>query len=80
MFRLECWADRRTYRGKTQDKLADRVLKEKWLGAVVETMVGDIEELMEMWKTLDICYNRPEKYIAEASDPIVKFRKYKVFS
>jgi hypothetical protein len=42
-------------------------------------MVNDIEGLQEVWDTLDTCFDRPEKYIAEALDPIVKFRKYRAF-
>jgi hypothetical protein len=32
-------------------------------------LVGDVEELDKVWDTLDICYDRPEKYIAEALEP-----------
>jgi hypothetical protein len=28
---------------------------------------------------LDTCFDRPEKYISEALDPVVKFRSYKAF-
>ncbi len=42
-------------------------------------MVNDIEALQEVWDTLDKCFDRPEKYIAEALDPIVNFRKYGAF-
>ncbi len=45
------------------------MLKEKCLGAVGETMVGDIEELMEMWETLDICYIRPESTLLRPWTP-----------
>jgi hypothetical protein len=48
-------------------------------GANVKMLVGDVEELDKVWDTLDTCYNQPEKYIAEALDPVIKFRKYKVF-
>jgi hypothetical protein len=41
--------------------------------------VNDIEDLREAWNTLDTCFDRPEKYIAEALEPIVKFRSYKMF-
>jgi hypothetical protein len=42
-------------------------------------MVNDIDDLREVWDTLDVCYNRPDKYISEALDPVVKFRVYKPF-
>jgi hypothetical protein len=42
-------------------------------------MVGDIRDLNEVRDTLDICFDRPEKYIAEGQDPIVKFWKYRMF-
>ncbi len=34
---------------------------------------------MEVWDTLDTCYDRPDKYIAEALKPIIKFRKFRAF-
>ncbi len=37
-----------------------------------------MEELV-VWETLNTCYNRPEKFIAEALDPIINFSRYKVF-
>jgi hypothetical protein len=43
-------------------------------------MVNDIEDLQEVWDTLDTCYDRPEKHIAEALEPMYsKFRKYGAF-
>jgi hypothetical protein len=36
-----------------------------------------MEELDEVSETLDMCYNRPEKYIPETLEPIVKFKRYK---
>jgi hypothetical protein len=42
-------------------------------------MVNNIEDLQEKWDTLDTCYDRPEKYITEALEPIVKFRRYRAF-
>jgi hypothetical protein len=38
-----------------------------------------VEDLNEVWDTLDTSYDRLEKYITEALDPIVKFRKYKAY-
>ncbi len=42
-------------------------------------MVGDIEDLDKVFDTLDTCDNRPEKYIAEALEPVIKFKKYKAY-
>jgi hypothetical protein len=42
-------------------------------------MVNDIEDLQEIWDTLNTCFDRPDKYIDEALDTIVKFRKYREF-
>ncbi len=39
----------------------------------VKSIVGDIEDLDEVWDTLDNCFNRSGKYIVEALDPIVTF-------
>jgi hypothetical protein len=50
------------------------------LSGGVKAIVGGIEDLDEVWDTLDTCYNHPEKYIAAALDPIIKFCKYKAFS
>ncbi len=41
-----------------------------------EAVVGDIEDLDKVWDTLNTCYNRSEKYITEALDPIIKFQRY----
>ncbi len=38
-----------------------------------------IDDLREAWDTLDTCFDRPEKYISEALDPVIKFRSYKAF-
>ncbi len=38
-----------------------------------------IDDLREVWNTLDTCFDRPEKYISEALDPVIKFRSYKAF-
>jgi hypothetical protein len=42
-------------------------------------MIGHLEDLVEIWETLDTCYERPEKYVAEALKPIIEFRRYKVY-
>jgi hypothetical protein len=41
-------------------------------------MVSHLDDLQEMWETLDTCFERPEKYMEEVLRPIVEFRRYKV--
>jgi hypothetical protein len=78
-FRKEWWAYRKTYHSHVQDELASRVLKEKSRVWNAWSMVNDIEDLQEIWETFDTCYDRPKKYIAEALELIVKFRRYRAF-
>jgi hypothetical protein len=33
---------------------------------------------MELWQTLDVCFDRPEKLIPEAMKLIINFCRYKV--
>ncbi len=54
-------------------------LKEKSLASSVKILVNDIEDLREAWDTLDTCFHRPEKYIAETLEPVVRFKGYKMF-
>ncbi len=42
-------------------------------------MIGHLEDLREIWDTLDTCYKRPEKYMEEDIKPILEFRKYRLF-
>ncbi len=60
-------------------ELVSRAPKEKCLSGSVKNMAKDTEDLQEIWDTLDSCFDRPEKYITEALDPIIKFRKYRAF-
>jgi hypothetical protein len=41
-------------------------------------MVSHLDDLQEIWETLDTCYERPDKYMEEALRPIVDFRRYKI--
>jgi hypothetical protein len=76
-FRKEWWAYRQTYHRSCE--LACHSLKEKSLASSVRILVNNIEDLREAWSTLDTCFDQPEKYIAEALEPIIRFRGYKVF-
>jgi hypothetical protein len=78
-FRKEWWAYRQTYHGHVRDELVCRSLKEKSLASHVRLLVNDIDDLREAWDTLNTCFDRPDKYIFEALDPVIKFRSYKAF-
>jgi hypothetical protein len=78
-FRKEWWAYRQTYHGHVRDELVCRSLKERSMASSVRVLVNDIDDLREAWNTLDTCFDRPDKYISEALDPVVKFRSYKAF-
>ncbi len=52
-FRKERWAYRRTYHGHVRDKLVGRALKEKSLMGSARAMIDYIEDLQEIWDTLD---------------------------
>jgi hypothetical protein len=78
-FRKEWWAYRQTYHWHVRDELVCRSLKERSLASHVRLLVNDIDDLREAWNTLDTCFDRPEKYISEALEPIVKYRSYKAF-
>jgi hypothetical protein len=58
--------------------LAARALRDKCLKGDAFRMVSHLDDLREMWETLDTCYERPEKYMEEALLPIVDFRRYKI--
>jgi hypothetical protein len=62
-----------------RDELVCRSLKEKSLASQVCLLVNDIDDLREAWDTLNTCFDRPDKYISEALDPVIKFRNYKAF-
>ncbi len=76
-FRKEWWVYRQTYHGHVRDELVCRSLKEKSLASHVRLLVNDINDLREAWDTLNTCFDRPDKYISEALDPVIKFRSYK---
>jgi hypothetical protein len=71
-------AYRQTYHRHVRDELVCRSLKEKSLASSIKILV--VEDLREAWGTLDTCFDRPEKYIAEALEPVTKFRGYKAFN
>ncbi len=58
--------------------LAARALRDKCLKGDALQIINHLDDLQEMWETLDTCYERPEKYMEEALRPIVDFRRYKI--
>jgi hypothetical protein len=77
-FRNEWRAYRETYHSAVNNDLATRALRDKCLKGDALQMVSHLDDLREMWETLDTCYERPEKYMEEALRPIVDFRRYKI--
>ncbi len=43
------------------DGLAAKTLREKCVSEDTVKMIGSLEDLGEIWETLDTCYVRPEK-------------------
>jgi hypothetical protein len=77
-FRRKWGAYRQTYHAGVGDDLAARTLRDKCLQGNARQMVGHLDDLHEMWETLDTCYERPGKYTEEALKPITNFRRYKI--
>jgi hypothetical protein len=77
-FKKERKAYRETYHSAVNNDLAARALRDKCLKGDALQMVSHLDDLREMWETLDTCYERPEKYMEEALRPIVDFRRYKI--
>ncbi len=77
-FKKEWKAYRQTYHSTVSNDLAARTLKDKCLQGDALQMVSHLDDLQEMWETLDTCYERPDKYMEEALRPIVDFRRYKI--
>jgi hypothetical protein len=77
-FRKEWRAYRETYHSAVNNNLAARALRDKCLKGDALRMVSHLDDLQEMWETLDTCYERPEKYMEVALRPIVDFRRYKI--
>jgi ElaB/YqjD/DUF883 family membrane-anchored ribosome-binding protein len=77
-FKREWGAYRQTYHSAVSDDLAARTLRDKCLQGDALQMVSHLDDLREMWETLDTCYERPDKYAEEALKPIADFRRYKI--
>jgi hypothetical protein len=76
-FKREWTAYREKYHSMVNDDLAAKTLREKCVKGDALRMVSHLDDLQEIWDTLDTCFERPEKYMEEALRPIVEFRKYR---
>ncbi len=76
-FKREWAAYRETYHSVVDDDLAAKTLREKCVKGDALRMVSHLDDLQEIWYTLNTCYERPEKYMEEALRLIMEFRKYK---
>jgi hypothetical protein len=77
-FKREWMAYRETYHSVVSNDLAAKALRDKCIKRDALRMVSHLDDLQEMWETLDTCFERPEKYMEEVLQPIVEFRRYKV--
>ncbi len=77
-FKKEWKAYRETYHSAVNTELAARALRDKCLKGDALRMVSHLDDLREMWETLDTCYERQEKHMEEALRPIVDFRRYRI--
>jgi hypothetical protein len=77
-FKKEWKAYRETYHSAVNDDLAAKALRDKCIQGDPLRMVNHLDDLREIWETLDTCYERPEKYMEEVLRPIVEFRRYKI--
>jgi hypothetical protein len=68
-FKKEWEAYRQTYHSAVSDDLAARTLRDKCLQGDALQMVSHLDDLREMWETLDTCYERPDKYMEKALKP-----------
>jgi hypothetical protein len=60
--------------------LVAKTVREKSVSGDAVRIIGWLDDLKEIWETLDTCYERPEKQMAKALRPILDFRRYKVYN
>ncbi len=77
-FKKEWRAYRETYHSAVNNDQAAKALRDKCIQRDALRMVSHLDDLREIWETLDTCFERPEKYMEEVLRPIVEFRRYKV--
>jgi hypothetical protein len=64
-FKKEWRAYRETYHSTVNDDLAAKALRDKCIQGDALRMVSHLDDLQEIWETLDTCFERPEKYMEE---------------
>jgi hypothetical protein len=79
-FKKEWEAYRQVYHARMSNDLAAKTLRKKCVSRDAVKMISPLEDLDEMWETLDTCHERPEKYMAEALKPILDFRRHRVYN
>jgi hypothetical protein len=67
-FKKEWTAYREAYHSVVNDDLAAKTLREKCVKGDALRMVSHLDDLQEIWDTLDTCFERPEKYMEEAQE------------
>jgi hypothetical protein len=77
-FKREWRAYRETYHSAVNNDLAAKALRDRCIKGDALRMVSHLDDLQEIWETLDTCFERMEKYMEEVLQPIVEFRRYKV--
>ncbi len=77
-FKKEWKAYRETYHSAVKNDLAAKALRDKCIQGDALRMVSHLDDLQEIWETLDTCYERPEKYMEEVLRSIVEFKRYKI--
>jgi hypothetical protein len=61
-FKKEWGAYRQTYHSAVNNDLTARTIRDKSLQGDALQMVNHLDDLREMWETLDTCYERPDKF------------------
>jgi hypothetical protein len=68
---------KKTYHSVVNNDLVAKVLREKCIKGDALRMVNHLDDLQEIWDTLDTCFERPEKNMEEVLWPKVVFKKYR---
>jgi hypothetical protein len=76
-FKKEWIAYMETYHSAVNNDLAAKALRDKCIKGDALRMVSHLDDLWEIWETLDTCFERPEKYMEEVLRPTVEFKKYR---
>ncbi len=70
-FKKKWRAYRETYHSAVNNELAPKALRDNCIQGDALRMVSHLDDLREIWETLDTCCERPEKYMEEVLRPIV---------